>query len=202
MTTSPSASDPDRQLLDRIITRDQLALRELMELHQESVSNWISKRKGRLFTEEDAQEIVTQTFHNVWRFASSFGGRCLVRTWLFRIGHNLSLSRIASNLSRRSHITLSMDARHGDDCEWSFGDVMTDESDLRDGIELHQQETRIWQAYEQLPSHRREILKLRCVDHLAYEQIASTLRINVGTVKSRLARARHELRAKVGELAA
>lgn len=202
MIQSPPASDPDSPLVLRIAAGDESALRELMEIHHDYVRVWLSRKIGRLFTHEDAEEIALQTFLAAWRSFRRFEGRCLVKTWLVRVATNGALNRIQRNLTRRHDQTLSLDKPIGEEGLITLADFLPDESSLLDCVALSERETYLHASMETLDPMHREVLRLRCVENRTYDEIAAILQINGGTVKSRIARARASLRAKVEQLAA
>jgi len=82
----------------------------------------------------------------------------------------------------------------------TLADVLPSQTESPDDIAVtHEFVERIGEAMEKLGRKHREILVLRNVKNLSYEEIASVLQISVGTVKSRIARAREHLRSKLGE---
>ncbi len=193
--------DLDRPLVSQIAAGDQSALTELIARHRPFLTSWLGA--SRFFTAEDRDEILSKTFLCAWRSMARFEGRCSVRTWLTKIALNLKLNRIKHNRDvRRFDQVLSLDAPIDEGSDVTFKDRMTAGGDLRDSIELDAFESKIWQAFQQLDERQRTILNLTLVEHKDYRQIADTLGINIGTVKSRIARARQSLRAKVEQSAA
>src|SRR5690606_26617314 len=123
----------------------------------------------------------------------SFRGQSALRTWIYRIVVNQARNRQRWWRRRRraSQVSLDEHLRECGDLE-SKGDVLPDRL-------LASKETaaRIWQAMERLPFDQRTALILREIDGLRYEEIAFTIGVAVGTVKSRLTRARQALRAEL-----
>ncbi len=150
---------------------------------------------GRALSHEDIDELISKTFLNAWRCLVRFEGKCLVKTWLFRIAYHLTLNRMAFNERRGSNVSDSINAKFNDDDDRTLGDVLADDFSITESITLAEKEAMIWRAFELLTERERQILRLRLVEHRPYEEIATTLDINVGTVKSRIARAREHLRA-------
>lgn len=142
---------------------------------------------------EDALDAVQETFLRVYRFLGGFQEQSSFSTWIYRIAINvcrdLSLQR-----SRRAERPLE----RGEDGEPSPAETLPD---LRYAPEtrLEQQELRraILQGLHALPRAQKEILLLREVQGLSYEEIGAALSLGPGTVRSRLARAREALRKKL-----
>ncbi|HZZ18744.1 MAG TPA: sigma-70 family RNA polymerase sigma factor [Opitutaceae bacterium] len=168
----------------------------------------MSRHKARIFAAAmallrnyaDAEEITQDTFIRAHRGFSRFRGDSSVATWLHRIAVNLARNRYWYYFRRRKHTTLSMDAAVGEEGDASFSDLLS-AADPDPSQETSRQEftTAVESCMEKLePSHRR-ILTMRSVLDQSYEEIAAALGINVGTVKSRIARARERLRNRLAE---
>jgi len=145
---------------------------------------------------EDARDLSQDVFLQVFRTIDRFRGQSALRTWIYRIAINQARNRQRWWRRRLRSDQVSLDAhleQHGDD-------VLTDVSATPD-LALSRKETasRVWQALEALPFDQRTAVVLREIDGLSYEEIAFSLGIAIGTVKSRLTRAREALRAKLRE---
>ena len=133
----------------------------------------------------DAEDLVQETYLKAWKGYESFRADCSFQTWIFRILRNTFLSSLTS---RRTSLTESLD----DDQHQDFLPCtdQTPESILVDQAHL----SVIRSALEEIPLAMREIILLREVEEMSYQNISQTLDIPVGTVMSRLARARKALR--------
>jgi RNA polymerase sigma-70 factor (ECF subfamily) len=142
---------------------------------------------------DEALDLSQEVFLRVFRTISSFRGQSSLRTWIYRIVINQARNRQRWWRRRHRDEQVSLDD-HLRQCgePASKGEVLPDRL-------LASKETaaRIWQALDQLPFDQRTALILREVDGLRYEEIAFSLNIAVGTVKSRLTRARQALRAEL-----
>jgi RNA polymerase sigma-70 factor (ECF subfamily) len=132
-------------------------------------------------------------FLRVFRTLSSFRGQSALRTWIYRIVVNQARNR--QRWWRRRHRAEQVSL---DDYLRNFGDLEARQDILPDRL-LASKETaaKIWQAMDRLPFEQRTALILREVDGLRYDEIAYSLDVAVGTVKSRLTRARQALRAEL-----
>ncbi len=146
----------------------------------------------------EAEEIVQETFLQAYRAAANFRGESSLATWLYAIAGNLARHRYWYWRRRHRHETLSLDQPlHPDRAVLvraalvGEGPTAIEESEQNDLIE------QIARGMARLPEGDRRILVLRNVQHSAYSEIARTLGVALGTVKSRLARARERLRALV-----
>jgi RNA polymerase sigma-70 factor (ECF subfamily) len=142
---------------------------------------------------DEALDVSQEVFLRVFRTLSKFRGQSALRTWIYRIVINQARNRQRWWRRRHRSSQVSLD-EHLD----QFGDFEAKTEVLPDRL-LASKETgsRIWQALERLPFDQRTAIVLREVDGLRYEEIAFTLDVAVGTVKSRLTRARQALRAEL-----
>jgi RNA polymerase sigma-70 factor (ECF subfamily) len=187
----------DADLVRRFNGGDESAFGEIMGRHQSRI---FAAAMGLLHNHADAEEITQDTFIRAHRGFATFRGDSSVATWLHRIAVNLARNRYWYFFRRRRHATLSLDATVGDEGESKFSDLLS-ASDPDPAQESSRNEfvDAVETCLERLePGHRR-ILTMRTVLDQSYEEIASALGINVGTVKSRIARARERLRIRLAE---
>jgi RNA polymerase sigma-70 factor (ECF subfamily) len=142
---------------------------------------------------DEALDLSQEVFLRVFRTLSSFRGQSSLRTWIYRIVVNQARNR--QRWWRRRHRSSQVSL---DEHLQQFGDVESKTELLPDRL-LASKETasRIWSALEHLPFDQRTALILREVDGLRYDEIAFSLGVAVGTVKSRLTRARQALREEL-----
>jgi RNA polymerase sigma-70 factor (ECF subfamily) len=187
----------DSQLVSRFNAGEESAFVEIMGRHKARI---FAAAMALLRNHADAEEITQDTFVRAHRGFSRFRGDSSVATWLHRIAVNLARNRYWYYFRRRKHSTLSLDASVGEEGDAAFSDLLS-ASDPDPAQETSRQEfvSAVETCMERLePSHRR-ILTMRSVLDQSYEEIASALGINVGTVKSRIARARERLRNRLAE---
>jgi RNA polymerase sigma-70 factor, ECF subfamily len=177
-------------LIERCNVGDEVACAELVANHQRMVYGLAFNLLGN---RDEALDLSQEVFLRVFRTLSGFRGQSSLRTWIYRIVINQARNR--QRWWRRRHrsdvISLDEHLRQYGDME-SKGEVLPDRL-------LASKETaaRIWEALERLPFDQRTALILREIDGLRYEEIAFSLDVAVGTVKSRLTRARQALRAEL-----
>jgi RNA polymerase sigma-70 factor (ECF subfamily) len=175
-------------LVERCASGDESACAELVATHQRMVFGLALHLLG---DRDEALDLSQEVFLRVFRTISSFRGQSALRTWIYRIVVNQARNRQRwwRRRHRRDQVSLDEHLQQFGDME-STGDVLPDRL-------LASKETaaRIWQALDRLPFDQRTALILREVDGLRYEEIAFSLGVAVGTVKSRLTRARQALRA-------
>lgn len=177
-------------LIARCTTGDETACAELVDAHQRMVYGLAFNLLGN---RDDALDLSQDVFLRVFRTLSSFRGQSALRTWIYRIVVNQARNR--QRWWRRRHRAEQVSL---DDYLRNFGDLEARQDILPDRL-LASKETaaKIWQAMDRLPFEQRTALILREVDGLRYDEIAYSLDVAVGTVKSRLTRARQALRAEL-----
>ena len=177
-------------LIARCTTGDEVACAELVAAHQRMVYGLAFNILGN---RDDALDLSQDVFLRVFRTLSSFRGQSALRTWIYRIVVNQARNR--QRWWRRRHRAEQVSL---DDYLRNFGDLEARQDILPDRL-LASKETaaKIWQAMDRLPFEQRTALILREVDGLRYDEIAYSLDVAVGTVKSRLTRARQALRAEL-----
>ncbi|MBI5381881.1 MAG: sigma-70 family RNA polymerase sigma factor [Opitutae bacterium] len=192
---SASAAEHDRELVRRFNAGDESAFTEIILRHRGKIH---ALALGILHNQGDAEEITQDTFIRAYRGLARFRGDSSLATWLYRIAVNLARNRYWYFFRRRRHTTFSLDCPLSDDTRATFADVVAVEShDPARSAVTDEFSQLIASCLEQLDERHREILTLRNFLHLSYEEIATSLGINVGTVKSRIARARERLRAQL-----
>ena len=177
-------------LIARCTTGDEAACAELVAAHQRMVYGLAFNLLGN---RDDALDLSQDVFLRVFRTLSSFRGQSALRTWIYRIVVNQARNRQRWWRRRHRGSQVSLDD-HVQQC----GDFESASTVLPDRA-LASKETaeRIWRALDHLPFDQRTALILREIDGLRYEEIAFSLGVAVGTVKSRLTRARQALRAEL-----
>jgi RNA polymerase sigma-70 factor, ECF subfamily len=190
-------SDVDGQesaLIERCTAGDEAACAELVATHQRMVYGLAFHLLG---DRDEALDLSQEVFLRVFRTLGSFRGQSALRTWIYRIVINLARNRQRWWRRRFRSSQVSLDD-HLQQC----GDLESTAEVLPDRLLASKEvSARIWQALDRLPFDQRTALILREIDGLRYEEIAFSLGIAVGTVKSRLTRARQALRAELLGLA-
>lgn len=179
---------PEEQLIRYAQQGDNDAFEQLLLLHQKKVYNLCLRMSAN---PDDALDLSQEAFIKAWRSIGQYQFEASFSTWLFRLTSNVCIDHLRRK-KRRQETSLTESFDDSDEAE---------EFTLPDAAPLPEEqaianETKLAlaQAMEQLGPEHREILQLRVVEDLSYEQIAEILDIRVGTVKSRLARARLSLR--------
>jgi RNA polymerase sigma-70 factor (ECF subfamily) len=171
---------------------DERASAELVAEHQRTVVQLAANLLG---DREEALDLSQEVFLCVFRTIHRFRGDSSLRTWIYRIAVNQARNRHRSWKRRHRADQVSLDQHVA-----AHGDVLRGESPTPDRV-LAQKELaqRLRVALDRLPFEQRTAIVLREVDGLSYDDIAFSLGLAVGTVKSRLTRARQALRADLGD---
>ena len=187
----------DADLVRRFNGGDESAFGEIMNRHKTKI---FAAAMALLRNHADAEEITQDTFVRAHRGLSAFRGDSSLATWLHRIATNLARNRYWYFFRRRRHATLSLDAAIGAEDEGTFSDLLsTDTPDPSQDSSRNEFVQIVEASMDDLEPSHRKILMMRSVLDQSYEEIACALGINVGTVKSRIARARERLRRKLEE---
>ncbi|MCJ8332193.1 MAG: sigma-70 family RNA polymerase sigma factor [Lentisphaeria bacterium] len=152
---------------------------------------------GILGSKSDAEEVAQDAFIRIHRALPNFRGDSEFSTWMYRIVVNQSRNRYRWNKRRGSQSTFSIDAQNEDRDRPTFEIVDKSMSPDKEMV-LDELESEIIRKMNDLPDTNKEALILRNIKELSYDQIADILECKVGTVKSRIARAREELRKNMG----
>ena len=146
---------------------------------------------------EEASDLTQETFLQTFKAIKNFRGEADLKTWLFRIAINESRNRFRWWKRRRREITDSLDAPSGSG-ETPLSETITSNfASPEDAVLRREREKVLIKALRDLPVIFREAVVLCDIEGLSYEEIAVALAINIGTVKSRIARGREELRRKL-----
>lgn len=184
----------DARLVRACLAGDETAFEEIVRRHQRRVFNLVN---GCVRNRADAEEVVDDVFVRAYRGLPAFRGECSLTTWLHRIAVNLARNRYWL-LFRRRHLTGSLDALVSADSEMRLMDLIpADGPDASHVLAEREFAALVSTCLGRLPGKQRHILELRGVLDRSYGDIANALGLRIGTVKSRIARARQRLREEV-----
>ena len=146
---------------------------------------------------KEAEDLMQETFLSALKAIGKFRGEADLKTWLFRIAINHSKNRFRWWKRRKREKTVSLDAPVGASETPLSETVSSDFNTPEENVLQKEREKVLSRALNSLPEIFREAVILCDIEGLSYEEIAATLEINLGTVKSRIARGREELRKKL-----
>jgi RNA polymerase sigma-70 factor, ECF subfamily len=166
----------------------------------------VNERSGEIYgllyrlteSSEEARDLTQETFLRAFQSIGHFRGESDLRTWIYRIAINQARNRWRWWRRRRRDATVSIDAPAPNGQASLIGTLASDNGNNPERETLaHERERALRKALSSLKQVYREAVVLRDIEGFAYEEIAVALEISVGTVKSRLARGRQELRRKL-----
>ncbi len=177
----------DQQLVERVQRGDKHAFNLLVTKYQRKLGRLISR-----FVRDpaEAEDVTQDAFIKAYRALPSFRGESAFYTWLYRIGINTAKNHLLANKRRAPTNTPfdTDDAESFEDAE-QLHEVTTPENEL-----MSKQVVNVVQAsLQQLPEDLRSALTLREIEGLSYEEIANVMNCPVGTVRSRIFRAREAI---------
>lgn len=191
-STAVTEAAVDATLVQRFNAGDDTAFVTIMDRYKAKIFSTVLKL---LHNRADAEEIVQDTFIRAHRGLGKFRGDSSLATWLYRIAVNLARNRYWYFFRRRRQDSLSLDHALGEDGDATFADLVASEAqDPAQETATEEFARLVDTCMDQLELRHREILTMRNILNLSYDDIARALGINVGTVKSRIARARENLR--------
>jgi RNA polymerase sigma-70 factor (ECF subfamily) len=197
MSTKAQEVALDRMLIDRFRQGDQSAFEQMVTRYWDRIYTMVNQL---LRNPQDAEEVTQDAFIRAHRGLVNFRGESAFSTWLYQIATNLARNRYWYWWRRRRDQTISFDQPIGTENETTLAEVFPAELETPEDAAVTQEfVNRVAECMGKLSPKHREILVLRNVKNLSYEEIAEILAISVGTVKSRIARARESLRDKMGD---
>lgn len=146
---------------------------------------------------EEASDLTQETFLKALKAVKKFRGDSELKTWLFRIAINQSKNRFRWWKRRKREKTVSLDAPIGQSDTPMSETFSSDSLNPEEMTLQNEREKFLNKALQELPDIFREAVILCDIEGLSYEEISSVLEINMGTVKSRIARGRIELRKRL-----
>jgi RNA polymerase sigma-70 factor (ECF subfamily) len=165
----------------------------------------VAERSGEIYgllfrlteNSEEARDLAQETFLRAFQSIDRFRGEADLRTWIYRIAINQARNRWRWWRRRRRDATVSLDATQGQSNQTLMKTLAEPSGNPEQQALAHERELALRSALQKVGRPYREAVILRDIEGFTYEEIATTLEINVGTVKSRLARGRQELKRKL-----
>ncbi len=187
---TPLTKEEERRLVRRLRRRDERAFTELVKHFQTPVYNVTFRMMGN--NREEALDVSQEVFVTIFRAIEGFRGDSKLSTWIYRIAVNHCRNRIKYLVRRKRgrHDALDdiQETRVSGGDAFASGIAMPDKE-----LEGREAERVLKSAIEQLDPEQREVLVLRDIQGMTYDEIASATGAKAGTVKSRLHRARTAL---------
>nr|WP_129647370.1 MULTISPECIES: RNA polymerase sigma factor RpoE [Steroidobacteraceae] len=188
-----NADDTDQELVRRVQAGDQTAFNLLVLKYQHRVLKLV----GRFVNDAaEAEDVAQEAFLKAYRALASFRGDSAFYTWLYRIAINTAKNALVSQ--RRRPVDFDLDLQDPDQYDRQ---AKLKEADTPEGVLLTDEiRAVVEEAMEQLPEDLRTAIVLRELEGLSYEEIAEAMDCPVGTVRSRIFRAREAIDKKLKPL--
>ncbi|HQR34629.1 MAG TPA: sigma-70 family RNA polymerase sigma factor [Blastocatellia bacterium] len=198
LAVEPSSEVPvekmdDHSLLAATLTGDEAAFKELVRRYQNQITNYVY----RMLDDYDrAVDLAQETFLRVYTSAERYQATYSFSTYIYRIAHNLAISELRQRKRRKlMQFPMFFSDKDSDEVEIEIEDqrqVLADDSMI-----AAQQREAVTKAIASLPEKYRAALVLCDIEEKSYEEISEVLDLPVGTVKSRINRARNLLKDKL-----
>ena len=174
-------------LIRRAQRGDADAFEQLLLEHQKNVYNLCYRMAGN---PDDAMDLSQETFLRAWRCLDQYQFASAFSTWLYRLCSNICIDFLRRR-RRQQTVPLTFEDADGEEQTYAVPDAQPLPEEQ---VELKLTRETLAAAMAQLLPEHRAVLQLRVVNEMSYEQIADVLDIQIGTVKSRLSRARNQLK--------
>lgn len=192
----PAFASTDSDFIDRLRNGDSEAFDTLITRYSGDIYSLLYRMTEDT---EEARDLTQETFLSALKAMKSFRGDAELKTWLFRIALNHSRNRFRWWKRRKRNETVSLDKPVGEGTA-TVSDTIADEGESPEQVVLRlERRDRLMTALAALPEIFRETIVLCDIEGLGYEETARSLNINLGTVKSRLARGRELLRKRLSD---
>ncbi len=189
----PVAKDTDKELVRRIKKGDKQAFDLLFSRYQHKILNLVSRY---LRDQQDVEDVTQEAFIKAFRALPRFRGESAFYTWLYRIAINTAKNHLVARSRRPPGVDVDVD-----DAEFMDGtDVLRDSESPEAALSRDQLAKVINATLSELPDDLRSAVTLREFDGLTYEQIAEIMDCPVGTVRSRIFRAREAIDQRIEPL--
>ena len=186
--------DPDAAFVRAVQDGDMAAFDQLVIKHKDKLFNMVYWLLGDYQETNDcAQEIFIRVFKSIkkFRFQSSFS------TWLYRIAINTCKNRRQSSAYRWKNRTISLENPENPNQDNRSYEIQNGSPSPENRLEKKERIMLIRKAINALPQEQNRVIVMRDIQGLSYQEIADITGLNLGTVKSRLARARLELKNRL-----
>jgi len=191
-TITTRLSGSDAELLSRLREQSSEAFEELVDTYQGPVFGFVYRL---LEDPSEASDVTQEVFLKVFRKLREFRGECSLKTWVYRIAIHEASNRRRWFFRHRLREKPMENEREEDGSQW---ENLVDQRDTPyEALHRREQIELITQALRSMDERLRVALVLRDIEGLSYNEIADTLQISLGTVKSRILRGREALKARL-----
>ena len=189
-----SDREVDQQLVERAQRGDKRAFDLLVSKYQRKLARLLSRF---IRDSTEVEDVTQEAFIKAYRALPTFRGDSAFYTWLYRIGINTAKNYLVA-MGRRAPTTTEIDSEEAEGFE--NGDQLRDLNTPEDELASKQVAETVNQTLGELPEELRTAITLREIEGLSYEDIANIMNCPIGTVRSRIFRAREAIAAKLRPL--
>jgi RNA polymerase sigma-70 factor (ECF subfamily) len=184
---------------------DAVLIRTFLEGDKAAFDRLVLKHKDRLFNlcyrllgdYEEANDSAQETFINVYGSLGKFRFESAFSTWLYRIAVNTCKNKLKSSAFRQKRKMVPLDNPVLGNRSQPSGEIQNGSQSPAKEFEKKERMRVLQEAINALPPEQKEVITLRDIEGFSYEEVADITGFNLGTVKSKLARARQDLRKKL-----
>lgn len=188
------SSCPDTVLIRAVQAGDMAAFDELVLKYKDRLFNLVYWFLGDY---QDANDCAQETFIKVFKSIKKFRFESAFSTWLYRIAINTCKNKIKSSAYRWKKKTVSLETSNSSKNGNPFSEIVNGSPTPVVALEKKERMMRIQKAINSLPEEQNKVVVLRDIQGLSYQDISDITGLNLGTVKSRLARGRLELKNRL-----
>lgn len=181
----------EQSLLEQCQRQDIEAFAKIVDAYQVRVLGFVRRMVP---DHEEALDVTQEVFIRAFQSLDRFDGRCSLRTWMFRVAHNLCIDR--ARRAKRAPVAMSLDAGFESSEPIEFSDERWDPAQMAMNAEL---QAEVGRAISSMSDKLRIVLLLHDKEDMGYDEIAGIVGIPVGTVKSRLFLARRHLQEQLSQ---
>jgi RNA polymerase sigma-70 factor (ECF subfamily) len=191
--SKPLGERTDEELIVEFQRNNEAAFNLLVGRFKDPLTNFVFRYIGDW---DDCNDVVQETFVRVYRNKHSYKPIAKFSTWVYTIATNLAKTQLRRKRLRRF---VSLGARR-DEGEEPILDLPDESAATDQRLDSSLKEERIQKALNALPAKYREVIVLRDVQEMSYEEIAAIAKLNIGTVKSRINRGRAQLQEMLRDI--
>ena len=189
-----SDREVDQQLVERVQNGDKRAFDLLVIKYQRKLGRLLSRF---IRDPSEVEDVTQEAFIKAYRALPGFRGDSAFYTWLYRIGINTAKNHLVA-MGRRAPTSTGLDAEDAESLD--SGDQLRDLNTPENQMMSRQVGETVNQTLQELPEELRTAITLREIEGLSYEEIAAAMQCPVGTVRSRIFRAREAVAEKLKPL--
>lgn len=196
--TRPYSDYDDEKLIHQCRIGNLVAFGKLMEKYQDRLFNMTFRMLGN---HDDALEVTQEAFYKALKGLKKFRGKSGFYTWLYRIALNLCINQYRQNQKLQMTSLYAGAESSRNQADGLLGKIADQQTpSAHDRLELLESHKRVMDALGQIEPSSRAVIVLRDIENLDYAQIARILQVPLGTVKSRLSRARMIIRKQLKDI--